>query len=173
MAGWSGGGQGAGVAFCFSRSAMGSDNLPALVAGLGVAMRGAANCGLQEICGGAERGISREFVVLTRLLRRLRCADYHSEQRSPVHSQDTSTASRGIEVLMPLFRFFPRLQALSVRVNGLLARGAVCPPQCRSTNGQYFLRALAAGMIFPKNPVIQRSGPTPFRLVRRTVVREK
>jgi len=40
-------GQGAGVAFRFSRSAMGLDNLPPLVAGLGVAMP--ANCGLQEI----------------------------------------------------------------------------------------------------------------------------
>jgi hypothetical protein len=46
------------VAFRFSRSATKLDNLPALVAGLGVAMPA-----FRKSVAGAERGISREFIV--------------------------------------------------------------------------------------------------------------
>jgi hypothetical protein len=57
------------VAFRFSRSAIGLDNLPALVAGLGVAMP--ANCGLQEICWRHRTRYFATMRCLTRLCDRV------------------------------------------------------------------------------------------------------
>ena len=102
------------MAFRFSRSAMGLDNLPALVAGLGVAMP--ANCGLQENLLAAPNAVFRENSLSDARLRDV--YDAQTTIRNSAHHDIRrigGTASRGIEVLMPLFRVFPSITTLSVR----------------------------------------------------------
>src|ERR1700730_7385114 len=74
-------GQGTVVAFRFSRSAVGLDHCRVLLLAFVWQCPQTAAC--RKSVGGAERGIFRERSLSDASLRRLRRADYHSEQRLP------------------------------------------------------------------------------------------